>query len=215
MKTLPRNSASTITVIIADDHPLVREGFVAMMKKFKEINLVAEASDGVELVKLASELRPMVIISDVKMPNMDGIRATKIIKAELPDTEVIALSMFDTADLIADMINAGAIGYLLKNADKTEIVAAINAAGNHQSYYSKEITEVLTGKIKKRVGDFLTKKEIEIIQLICKQFSNKQIAYELCLDKRTIDWHRNKILDKLDAKNTAGIVMYAAKNNIC
>ena len=208
-------SSSPITVIIADDHPVVREGFTTMIRKFKEIKLIGEAVDGADLVKLARELTPDVVMCDIKMPIMDGIEATKIIRSEFPGTQVIALSMFDNADLIADMLNAGAIGYLLKNADKMEIVTAIKSASNNESYYSKEITEVLTRKMKIGNGESLSKKELEIIKLICKQYSNKQIADQLFLDKRTIDWHRNQILHKLDVKNTAGIVMYAAKKNIC
>lgn len=210
-----QTAISPITVIIADDHPIVREGFGVMMKKLKGIKVVAEASDGKELLRLAKKLKPDVIMCDVRMPNMNGIEATKIIKAELPDTAVIALSMFDNADLILDMVNAGAAGYLLKNAHKDEIVAAIKSVHKKEPYYSKEITEVLTKKLNCRSEETLNEKEIEIVKLICKEYSNKQIADKLHLDKRTIDWYRNKILLKLDVHNTAGIVMYASKNNIC
>ena len=204
-----------IRVIIADDHALLREGFNSMIKKFKEIQLVGEAADGEELVRLTQRLKPDVVITDVQMPNMDGIQATKKIKAEFPEISVIALSIFDEAPLVLDMLNAGALGYLLKSADKNEIVFAIKAAYNKEAYFSKEITEILTRKLKAHSPKPLSKTEIEIIKLICKQYCSKQIADELFLDKSTIDWYRKALLEKLNVQNTAGIVMYAAKNNIC
>jgi DNA-binding NarL/FixJ family response regulator len=206
--------ATPITVIIADDHPIVRDGFKKMISKSKEIKLVGEAENGEELIKVARLLKPDVIIADIRMPVMDGIEATKKIKAILPETEIIALSMFNDLNVVVDMLNAGAKGYILKNAGKEQITEAIKTVYEKKPYYCSDTLDVLRNRTDTK-KPALTKKEIEIIKLICKEYSTKQIASSLYLDIRTVEWYRNQILDKLNLKNTAGIVMYAAKNNIC
>ena len=217
-----KSTNPTITVIIADDHQIVRDGFGVMLKKVKDIKIIGEAKNGEELISIAKMIKPDVIMVDVKMPVIDGIDATRQIKSLLPETGIIALSMFSEEELIMDMLNAGASGYLIKNADKDEIVAAIKAVHKKNQYFCDEISAILGSRfkknstaIKKNTEPVLTKKDIEIIKLICQQYSNKQIADCLFLDKRTIEWHRNQILNKLDVINTAGIVLYAAKNDIC
>ncbi len=211
-----------IQLILADDHEIFRDGLSVMIKKISEINLIAEASNGAELVKLAQKYKPDIIITDIKMPVMNGIEATKILKKELPDIGVIALSMFNEEDLIVDMLEAGAKGYLLKNAHKDEIVAAVKSVHNNQTYYCRDTTSILTKMIAKSnfdpythtVKPEFTENESAVIKLICEEYSNKEMAEQLNLSIRTIEGYREKILEKIEAKNTAGIVVYAIKNKL-
>lgn len=211
-----------IRVIIADDHEIFRDGFKVMMKKQEVIELIAEADNGKELVELTRTHQPDVIITDIKMPQMDGIAATKKIKELFPHIEVVALSMFDEENLIIDMLEAGAKGYLLKNTNKNEVTQAVQAVYKGEIYYGNHTTNRLAQMIAKSRFDPYQKggrpafneKELEIIRLICQEFSNKEIATQLDLSTRTIEGYREKILEKTGAKNTAGIVVYAIKQQI-
>lgn len=211
-----------INIIIADDHPVFLDGFRMIFKKIPGFNLVGEATNGADLLDLARNLKPDIIITDIIMPgSIDGIEVARRLTAELPSIGIIALSMIDEHSLIADMIEAGAKGYLIKYARAEEITTAIKTVHNGGNYYCKETTanvvKLLAKKecINKEKKIQFSEREMEIIKLICQQHSNKEIANRLYLAKRTIDWHRNQILEKLDAKNTAGIIIYAVKNNIC
>ncbi|HSU29085.1 MAG TPA: response regulator transcription factor, partial [Chitinophagaceae bacterium] len=193
-----------IRIIIADDHEVFREGFQSMLKKYKEIELVGEAENGNELIRLAESLHPDVIVTDIKMPKMDGIEATRILAESHPHIHVIALSMFDDDDLIIDMLEAGAKGYLLKNAHKEDIVEAIKTVYNDEPYYCNNTTHKLAQLIakskfnpsRKKIRPQFTPKEIEVIRLICQGFSNKEMAAHLSLSIRTIEGHREKIHEK-------------------
>ncbi|MEI9943721.1 MAG: response regulator transcription factor [Chitinophagaceae bacterium] len=213
---------SPIRVVIADDHEIFREGFDVMLKKNSEIELIGEAANGKALVELAGKLQPDIVITDIKMPVMDGIEATKVLAEKYPAIHVIALSMFDDENLIVEMLEAGAKGYLVKNAHKTEIIDAIKSVYNDTAYYCNHTTHRLAQMIaKSHFNPYKMKpkpefnaKEKEIICLICREFSNKQMATELNLSIRTIEGYREKILEKIEAKNAAGIVVYAIKNGI-
>lgn len=211
-----------INIILADDHEIFRDGFKVMIKKIPFINLIGEASNGNELINVSRELKPDVIITDIKMPELDGIEATKELTKEFPTIGIIALSMFDEENLIVDMLEAGAKGYLLKNAHKEEIISAVNTVFNNETYYCKNTTLKLAQMIAKSnynpykklpITEF-SQKETLIIQLICQELSNKDIGEQLNLSKRTVEGYREKILEKIKAKNTAGIVVYAIRHKI-
>lgn len=211
-----------IRIVLADDHEIFRDGFNIMLKKQANIKLVGEAANGAELIEVAGKLIPDVILTDIKMPRIDGIEATKIIAKKYPEISIIALSMFDDDNLIIDMLEAGAKGYLLKSAHKNEIIEAIKAVYNQETYYCKSTSGKLAQLIaQSRFNPFnpnqrkeFSQKEIEIIKLICQEASNKEIASRLFLSVRTIEGYREKIQDRIKAKNTAGIVIYAIKNGI-
>jgi DNA-binding NarL/FixJ family response regulator len=216
-------AASTIKIILADDHEIFRDGFKAMLRKQPLVELVAEASNGEELVELTRQLQPGVIVTDIKMPKMDGLQATRILSKEFPNIGIIALSMIDEENLIIDMMEAGARGYLLKNAHKTEIIEAIKAVDNGNIYYCDGASAKLTRLIaknnqipftKKASQPELSQKEIDVIQLICEEMTNKEIADHLNLSTRTIEGYRERIQDKIGARNSAGIVIYAIRNKI-
>lgn len=212
----------TIRLIIADDHEIFSDGLALMLSRQKDIILLGQASDGKQLAELAEQQNPDVIITDIKMPVMDGIQATRLILKKQPDIKIIALSMFDEETLIVDMLEAGAKGYLLKNADKQEILDAIETVYEDKTYYCHHTSARLTSMIvksnfnpyKKKEPVSFNEREIEIIKLICQQNSSKEISDKLYLSSRTVEGYRTKILEKMNAKNTVGVVVYALKHNL-
>jgi DNA-binding NarL/FixJ family response regulator len=216
-------TSTPIKIILADDHEIFRDGFKAMVKKQPLVELIGEAGDGKELIELTRKLKPDVVVTDVKMPKMDGLQATKILSKEFPDIGIIALSMIDEENLIIDMMEAGAKGYLLKNAHKNEIIEAIKEVHNNHIYYCEGTSSKLTRMIaksdripfmKKAPIPELSPREIDVIRLICEEMTNKEIASNLDLSIRTVEGYRDKIQEKIGARNSAGIVIYAIRNKI-
>ncbi len=215
-------TVADIKLIIADDHEIFRDGFKLMLSKFPEINLVGEASNGRELLELTEKLNPDVILTDIKMPLMDGIEAAKKIVELYPDKGIIGLSMYDDDELIIEMLEAGAKGYLIKNAGKDQIIEAIKTVYNDEPYYCKTTSHKLTQMIaksrfnpyKKTLKAEFSEREKEIIACICTEMTNKEIGDKLFISVRTVEGHRLKILEKMNVKNTVGLVVYAIKNGI-
>ncbi len=210
------NLYSPIRIIFADDHEVMRDGFQFMMSKQTDVVLVGEARHGEQLLLLAGQLKPDIVITDIQMPVMNGIEATAEIVKQFPAIGVIAFSMHNEESLIVDMLKAGAKGYILKSAGKEEVIAAVIAVYKGESYYCRETDRIISGM---RAGNNLkktkfTETETTVIKLICQELSSLEIAHILNLSRRTIDGYREKILEKMRAKNTAGIVLYAIKNKI-
>jgi DNA-binding NarL/FixJ family response regulator len=219
---MSRNLYLPIRVILADDHEIFRDGFQTMLKKQTEVEMVGEAENGKELLELTAKLNPDTIITDIKMPLMDGIEATKILSERFPHIGIITLSMFDEDNLVVDMLEAGAKGYLIKNAPKHEIFEAIKTVYNGGTYYCHHTSNKLAQMIaKSKFNPYkkipkieFTERETEIIKLICSELSNKEMASKLNLSVRTVEGYRDKIQEKMDVRNTAGIVVFAIKNGI-
>ncbi|MGI8951146.1 MAG: response regulator transcription factor [Chitinophagaceae bacterium] len=211
-----------IKLLIADDHEIFRDGMALMLSRQSDINLVGQAENGRELIQLVKEHKPDIVLTDIKMPHLDGIEATKFLIKQDPDIKIIALSMFDEENLIIEMLDAGAKGYLLKNADKQEILDAITTVYEGNTYYCRHTSGKLAALIvksrfnpyKKSESIIFSEREIEIIKLICQQNTTQQIGEKLFISKRTVEGYRTKILEKINAKNIAGIVMYALRNGI-
>jgi DNA-binding NarL/FixJ family response regulator len=211
-----------IQLLMADDHEIFRDGFKLMLTRFPDIALAGEAENGRELLELTQKLQPDVIITDIKMPIMDGIEATQKITELFPDIGIIGLSMFDEDDLIIDMLEAGARGYLIKNAGKEQITEAIRTVYQGDPYYCKTTSHKLTSMIarsrfnpyKKAAKVEFSEREVEIIDLICRECTNKEISDKLFISVRTVEGHRLKILEKMNVKNTVGLVVYALKMGI-
>ena len=211
-----------IRIVIADDHEIFRQGFIAMLKKEKSLMIVGEAADGEELIDLVGDKKPDLVFTDIMMPNMDGIAATKIIRKKYLLTKVIALSMFNDDNLIMDMLEAGASGYLLKNTTLGEVFMAANVVNKGEEYFcndtSRRLLKLIAGsrynpKIKKGIVKF-SGRELEIVQLMCEQLTIKEIAEKLDLSPRTVENYREVLLEKTASKNAVGIILYAIKNNI-
>ncbi|HEY0433043.1 MAG TPA: response regulator transcription factor [Chitinophagaceae bacterium] len=211
-----------IRIVIADDHEIFREGMEVLLKKQPEMELVGDASNGRQLIDIIPRLSPDIVLTDIKMPVMDGLEAARIIHDKYPHIGIIALSMFEDENLIVDMLEAGAKGYLIKNAHKSEVVAAILSVYNQESYFCNHTSMKLARLIgrsrfnlsKDPVRAVFTTKEREVIGLICAEYSNKEIGAKLNLSPRTIEGYREKILEKMNVKNSAGIVVYAIKHGI-
>jgi two-component system response regulator NreC len=212
----------SIRLMIADDHEIFRDGLALMLSRQKNMLLSRQASDGRELLEAVREDPPDVVLMDIKMPHMDGIEATKVLQKDFPDLKIIALSMFSEENLIVEMLEAGAKGYLLKNADKQEILDAIESVMDNRVYYCRETSATLADMIvksnfnpyrKKELVEF-SDRELEIIRLICKQFTAQEMGESLFLSRRTIEGYRTRILEKMSVKNTAGVVIYALKNRL-
>lgn len=214
--------STAIKVMIADDHEIYRDGLRLMLKKQPAVEWLGEAANGKELVEMIKVKKPDVVLLDILMPVKDGIETTRYLHRNYPDINVIALSMFNEENLVVDMLEAGAKGYMLKNADKEEIVEAIQSVCRQVPYYCKSTTSKLAMMIgRSRFNPFykydvsiFTPKEIEIIKLVCHEMTNKQIGEKLFISGRTVEGHRLKIQDKINVKSTAGIVIYAIKHGI-
>ena len=212
-----------IRVMIADDHQLFRTGIVAVLKEIKGITVIDEAENGKELLMKLAYDQPDIILMDIKMPQMDGIEATEIVISKYPDVKVIMLTMHDDEQFITHMVNLGAHGYLLKNSDVRELELAIHKVMQQGYYFNDKISEVLLtsligkkSKLGKKQGKELnfSKREQEVLQLICDGYTNSQIAEKLFLSTRTVEGYRYKLCDKVGVKNTAGLVKYAIKNGL-
>lgn len=216
------SATKLITVVIADDHEIFRDGLKLVLTRKNGIELVGEAENGKALLNLVSHLKPNVVITDIKMPEMDGAEATRQLTRTWPDLHVISLSMFDEEDLVVEMFEAGARGYLVKNANKTEIIEAIETVHNGQPYFSSSASNRLTQKLAKswfnpfskmRPPSF-TQRELNVIDLICRECTNKEIADQLYISARTVEGIRMRIIEKMNVKNTVGLVIYAIKTGL-
>jgi len=204
--------AKKITVLLVDDHALVRRGFRLMLEDSAEIEVVGEASDGEEAVRSAGSLHPRVIVMDCALPRMSGMDATKKIREQWPDIAVLMLSMHSEDTWVRRALEAGANGYVLKSADNLDLAEAIKrvAAGDTVLDPRVSLPSVLKGE--RTHG--LTNREMEILQLIVGGKSNKEIASDLSLSVNTVAVHRANIMDTLGIHNTAELVVYAIKNGL-
>lgn len=209
-----------IKVLIADDHSVFRSGLRMLLSQFKNIEVVGEACNGQELIRRSMELSPDIILTDIGMPVMDGIAATKELTRRKTGCRVIVLSAHGKEEPILKMLEAGALGYVLKSADSIEISEAITTVYQHKPYFCREITERLTEIVTKnyqspvKIDACFTEREKEIMQLICHEYTSKEIAYTLNLSKRTVEGHRTRIMDKIGAKSIAGIITYSVEKCI-
>ena len=211
-----------IRLVIADDHEIFRDGLALMLSKQQDVELIGQAANGKDLVDLVARAQPDIVMTDIKMPGMDGIEATKLLLQRYPDLKIIALSMFDEENLIVDMLEAGAKGYLLKNADKQEILDAINNVYEDKTYYCRHTSARLASLIVKSKFNPYKKvepvsfndREKEIIRMICQQCTTQEIGERLFLSKRTVEGYRTRILEKMNVKNTAGVVIFALRHHI-
>jgi len=210
-----------ITILIADDHKVFREGIISILNEVEDITIIAEASDGREVLERLKEVKPNIIVMDISMGDTNGIETTQLVKASYPDINVLVLSMHSERGYIVKMLEVGASGYLLKDAGKDEMIRAIRTVAEGNTYYSQKVSSAIIEHIKspkklniKKEGVQLTKRETEILQLIAEEYSNPEIAEKLFISIRTVDTHRRNLLEKLGTKNTAGLVKYAIKHGI-
>lgn len=213
-----------IKIIVADDQDLFRKGICSLLKEEDNFEIIFEATSGLDLVNYlkSNKNHPNVILMDMKMPYLNGVEATKQISADFPTILIIALSSYITQTFITSMLSSGAVSYLPKNASPLEMITTINKVFQNGFYYnkymlhylSKEQLNAIQNKSNYFEKDFFTKKELEILQLICKQKSTLEIADVLTISPRTVEGHRNNMLLKTDCKSSVGLVIFALQNEI-
>ena len=201
-----------ISVLLVDDHSLVRRGFSRMLEDESDMNVVGEASDGAEAVQQAQLLKPRVIVMDCALPEMNGIQATRKILEFAPQTLILMLTMHTEDTWVRQAFDAGAKGYVLKNALDLELSSAIRRMVNGETVLDGQLS--LQQSLKGERGSGLTVREVEILQLICDGKSNKEIAAQLDLSVNTVAVHRANIMDALGIHKTAELVVYAIRNGL-
>jgi DNA-binding NarL/FixJ family response regulator len=208
---VPPEAGRKITVLLADDHPLVRRGFRRMLQDDPDIEVVAEASDGEEAVLLARTARPQVVVIDYAMPGLNGVAATRLILRDAPETKVVVLSMHSEETLVRQAIGAGARGYVLKSAIDLDLAAVVKRAAAGEAVLDPRLT---ADPLKGDRGSGLTPRELQVLQLICDGKSNREIAATLELSVNTVAVHRANIMNALGIHKTAELVVYAIRNGL-
>jgi DNA-binding NarL/FixJ family response regulator len=213
----------TIKIVLVDDELLFRKGIAFLLDREANIEIVYEASNGVELIDFLNQATtlPDIVMTDLKMPFLDGVEATKIIHKEFPDIKIIALTSYDSNSFVANMIDMGASSYVIKSATPQELIKTIKEVASNGYYYNENVLKIIqddfiTNKNNRNSIDnhFLTNREIEVLQLICEQKTTAEIGEVLFISPRTVEGHRKNLLLKTESKNIAGLVFYAIQNNI-
>ncbi|MAE67208.1 MAG: DNA-binding response regulator [Phycisphaeraceae bacterium] len=208
-------------IILADDHKIMRAGLRSLLEKQHDLQVIGEAEDGRTAVEMARDHAPDLVIMDIGMPGLNGIEATRQILSELPDVKVLALSMHSRAQFVGRMLEAGASGYLLKDSAYEELIDAIRAVCANRTFLSKGITGVVVEDYRRKLNasksgvlEALTAREREILQLIAEGESTKQIAAQLHVSVKTVETHRQHIMEKLDIRNIAGLTKFAIQEGL-
>jgi DNA-binding NarL/FixJ family response regulator len=214
----------TINVAIADDQKLFRKGMTVLVNSFENMTIMLEAENGRQLLTLLeqAEVIPNIILLDLSMPEMNGLEALKVIKESYPTIGVIILTIHEAENHILATIQAGANAYLAKNAEPEEVEKAIREVHKNDFYFTAPMLEIMRKGLLKKLQPLnldknenpLSPRELEVLQLICKQFSSVEIAEKLFLSNRTVEGHRNNLLAKTGSRNTAGLVLYALKHKL-
>jgi DNA-binding NarL/FixJ family response regulator len=213
---------ANVRILLADDHNILRDGMRLLLERQPGFDVVGEAADGREIVELAREHQPDVVVMDIAMPNMNGIEATRRIVEKQPHTGVVILSMHYDESYVIRSLKAGARAYLLKDALKTELIAAIRAVAEGRSFFSPKISRILqedyVGALESRGAEdsyeLLTDREREILQLVAEGKTNKEIASTLNVSLYTVDTHRTHILQKLNLHSVPELILYAVRKGI-
>ena len=212
-----------ITVLLADDHTIVREGFRKMLELETDIEVVGEAEDGRRAIALVKKLRPTVVLMDIAMPLLNGLEATRQILKNLPDTRVLVLSAHSDDAYVKSATESGAVGFLLKQASAHEVCRAIREVEKGHTFFSPSVArrfDRINPKTVDRLGVLktksaqLTSRELEVLQLIAEGKANKETASELGIGIKTVEKHREHLMEKLDIHDTAGLTRYAISTGI-
>ncbi|MEM0577081.1 response regulator transcription factor [Flavobacterium polysaccharolyticum] len=212
-----------IKIVLVDDEVLFRKGLSFILEREPNFTILNEASNGQELITFlrSASVLPDVVLTDLKMPIINGVEATKIIHKEFPNVKIIALTSYDSKSFIANMIDVGAVSYLLKNASPTELINTINEVSSKGFYYSDYVLKVIKevvlsgNKLKSSLDrTLLSDREIEVLKLICRQKNATEIGDYLFISPRTVEGHRTNLLLKTNSRNVAGLVVYALQNDL-
>ena len=217
------NNTMTIKVAIADDHAMFVDGIDSILNNESEIDVIGRCYDGPSVVAFVKENDTDILLLDVNLPGMSGIEVCKALKVEKNAPKIIAISMFNEESFVTEILNHGAMGYILKNTGREELLKAIRTVHNGQSYFSKEVTQtIMKGLMKQRKSSNkssaffpkISRREKEVLKLIIEEFTTQEIAEKLFISLKTVESHRSSLLAKLNARNSAGLVRIALENNI-
>ncbi|MDE3067993.1 MAG: response regulator transcription factor [Verrucomicrobiota bacterium] len=212
-----------IRVLLADDHTVVRQGLRVLLEAESDIVVVGEAETGRQAVQQAKKLVPDVVVMDIAMPNLNGLEATRQIVKEVPSAKLLVLSSYNDDEYVHQVTEAGATGYLLKQTAATDLINAVRETRNGNAFFSPAISKrlveryreaFLQGALIKKRTDLLTSREAEVLQLIAEGRANKQIAAELCISIKTVEKHRQQVMNKLNIHDIAGLTRYAISKGI-
>ncbi len=215
--------SNKIKLLIVDDHHIVRDGLISLLSGAENLEIIGETSGFLNLIETIKLKKPDIIIMDISMPEKSGIEITEIITQDFPDIKVLVLSMYINEDFIINALKAGAKGYLAKNTTKNELLDAINAIYLGEEYFSKPISDIILKSYVKKIkaeddinskDNSLSIRETEILKLFVEGLSNAEIADKLFISVRTVESHKNHIMQKMGFKSTVEMVKYALKNNI-
>lgn len=210
----------TISILIADDHKIIHNGIVDILRSLEYLEIIGHAYNGQEALEQALTLQPDIIFMDIAMPELNGIEATRLIRKENSHSKIIALTQYEENEYVIQFLKAGGNGYLLKNSRKDEFVAAIEAVLNNQRYMNDELSQQMINSVigngsapeEKKVH--LTRREIEIIKKIAEEKHNQEIADDLNISLRTVETHRRNIMQKLEAKSVISLLKYASQHKL-
>lgn len=216
------SAGDKIRVVLADDHRMLREGLRALLERQDDIEVVGEAADGREAVRLASQLRPDVVVMDVSMPLLNGIEATRQIRRDCPTARVLTLTVHESQDYVAQLLAAGASGYIIKRAGGDELISAVRAVYRGEAFLHPSIAKVVIQDYVQRLQagqglsaqEVLTEREREVLQLIAEGYTNREIADLLHLSIKTVQNHRSNIMRKLDLHDRGELIKYAIQQGI-
>ncbi len=209
-------------IVIAEDHTILRAGLIALLSSDDEFEIVGEAGDGREAIRCVETLKPDLLLIDLSMPRMNGMDAIRDIKKRFTHTRIIALTVHNTEEYILATLQAGADGYVLKDATHDELVLAIRSVFNGKTYLSPSVSEkVIAGYLEGRKQlkttsswDTISQREREVLKLIAEGYKNKEIAEDLCISLKTVEKHRANLMKKLDLHNTAALTVYAVEKGL-
>jgi DNA-binding NarL/FixJ family response regulator len=216
---------SVCRIIITDDHQLILDGLRSIITGESDLHLLAEANNGQQALALCESLQPDMVMMDIDMPVMNGLEATIQIKKKFPSIRIMVLTMHDEAALIKRIMEVGADGYMLKNADQQELVSAIRKIAAGEKHFSEKVLQALkdgktdSSQFSLRPTDSvllstLTEREVEILRLLAEGLSNKEIGDKIFISHRTVDTHRTNLMKKLDVHNVAGLIRFAIRNGL-
>ncbi|MCB2196561.1 MAG: response regulator transcription factor [Bacteroidetes bacterium] len=206
-----------INIVLVDDHQMFRDGVKSVLSDEENIEITGEVGSGKDLYELLEHITPDLIITDISMPDISGIEVAKYVTEKYPGIKILILSMHSNEEFITKALSVGANGYLPKDTSMTELLKAINTIYKGDNYFNKSISDTILNSLMnkpKEENKSLTKREKEIINLVVDGLSNKEIADKLCISIRTVDSHKNNIMQKLNLKSSVELVKYAIKNNL-
>jgi len=216
------SQTAKVNILVADDHTLFRKGMVFMLKSFKEVGTVDDAANGKDAIRKIKEGNYDLVLLDLDMPVQNGRETAKKLVVIYPSIKIIMVSMHDSLDSISDLIEIGVHSYLLKNSQPDEVRTAINLVINNEFYYNNLVSKALHRKVQengliksdvvKRSG--LSPREIQVLKLICQEYTMREISEMLCLSEQTVQTHRKNLMKKINAKNTVSLVKFAFQNGI-